>query len=382
MGEQFKVVFTGRLPPGVDAEAVSEDFSARVGIAREQASALLTRGQEAVLKTGVDQGVAERFRTALERIGLVVRLQPMPAGRGDELSPTREARGADVSVGADDGSGVAEVPSAPTVAPTGGAGTPRDPYSAPAAGLIAQAAEDEISGPNKVPASHGWRWLKGGFWHFRQNPFAWILALVAWTLASIGLSWIPYAGSLLVTLISPLISAGFLVGAAAQEDGDDFRVEHLLAGLSHNPGQLVLLGVLYLVGVMVAGLVMGLGLFAVVAAMGALDNPEIVDAIVRGPLLLLGILFGLLLAVPLVMAYWFAPALVALDGFSAVTAMKLSFQGCWKNVVPFLVYGILSFLFLLVGVLPVGLGLLVVLPLLIASLYVSYRDIYYRWTFV
>jgi len=141
MGEQFKVVFTGRLQPGFDTEAVSEDFSARVGIAREQASALLTRGQEAVLKTGVEQGVAERFRTALERIGLVVRLEPMPAGGGDELSPTREAREADVGVGADDGSGavVAEVPSAPTAAPAGGAGTPRDPYSAPAAGLIAQA---------------------------------------------------------------------------------------------------------------------------------------------------------------------------------------------------------------------------------------------------
>ena len=105
------------------------------------------------------------------------------------------------------------------------------------------------------------------------------------------------------------------------------------------------------------------------------------DFDLQGPLLLLGILFGLLLALPLVMAYWFAPALVALDGFSAVTAMKLSFQGCWKNLLPFLVYGGLGLLLVLAGMLPLLLGLLVVLPMLIASLYVSYRDVYYRRTF-
>ena len=377
MGQRFRVIFTGRLQPGFDPDAVSDDFSARVGIARSQAHALLTGGQEAVLKSGVDKAVAERFESVLRRMGLVVRLEPMPEETPSPTESAREDSGADSAAGIPRAAGGdARASGAADASPV-----PPDPYSVPVADLIAQAAEDEVSGPYRVPAGHGWLWLKGGFWHFRQNPFAWILALVAWTLVSMGLSWVPYVGSLLVTLVSPLISAGFLVGTAAQEDGDDFRVDHLLAGFSHNPGQLVLLGVLYLLGFVVVGLVMGAGVFAVVAALGALDNPEVIDAIVQGPLLLLGILFGLLLALPLVMAYWFAPALVALDGFSAVTAMKLSFQGCWKNLLPFLVYGGLGLLLVLAGMLPLLLGLLVVLPMLIASLYVSYRDVYYRRTF-
>lgn len=375
MGERFKVVFTGRLRAGVDPEALSDELSTRVGIGRPQAHALVTGGREAVLKTGVEQAVAERFEAVLGRMGLVVRIEPMAAAGSDSVRPPRQDEEPDSGAGVSDESGVEAAAAARS------SHAPSDPYSAPAAELIAQAAEDEVSGPYRLPAGHGWLWLKGGFWHFRQNPFAWILALVAWMLASIGLSWIPYVGSFLVTLVSPLVSAGFLVGAAAQEDGGDFRVEHLLAGFSHNPGQLVLLGVLYLLGVMLAGLVIGLGVFGVVATLGALDNPQVLDAIAQGPLFLLGILLGLLLALPLVMAYWFAPALVALDGFSAVTAMKLSFQGCWKNFVPFLVYGGLGLLLLLAGVLPLGLGLLVVMPMIIASLYVSYRDIYYHRTF-
>ena len=41
------------------------------------------------------------------------------------------------------------------------------------------------------------------------------------------------------------------------------------------------------------------------------------------------------------MLNWFAPALVALRGATAVEAMKLSFFSCLRNWVPFLVYGLI-----------------------------------------
>jgi uncharacterized membrane protein len=77
------------------------------------------------------------------------------------------------------------------------------------------------------------------------------------------------------------------------------------------------------------------------------------------------------------MAYWFAPALVAIDGLSALAAMKLSFIGCIRNVLPFLLYGIVMFVLTILASIPLLLGLLVLLPVMIASMYTAYRDIYY-----
>ncbi len=82
------------------------------------------------------------------------------------------------------------------------------------------------------------------------------------------------------------------------------------------------------------------------------------------------------LSVLLYMALWFAPALVALRGTAPVDAIKQSFFGCLKNVVPFLIYGIIMMVLSIVATIPLGLGWLVLGPVAIASVYVAYRDIY------
>jgi uncharacterized membrane protein len=86
------------------------------------------------------------------------------------------------------------------------------------------------------------------------------------------------------------------------------------------------------------------------------------------------VMFALLL--PLMMALWFAPALVVFHERGPVEAMKESFVGCLKNIVPFLVYGLVGLVFAILASIPVGLGWLLLGPVLIASLYASYRDIY------
>jgi uncharacterized membrane protein len=91
---------------------------------------------------------------------------------------------------------------------------------------------------------------------------------------------------------------------------------------------------------------------------------------------LLGCLFFLLLLLPLVMAIWFAPALIMLAGLSPVEAMKASFAGCLRNVVPFLVYGLIGVLLAIVASIPLGLGWFVLVPVAIASIYASYCDIF------
>jgi uncharacterized membrane protein len=87
------------------------------------------------------------------------------------------------------------------------------------------------------------------------------------------------------------------------------------------------------------------------------------------------VMFALLL--PVVMAIWFAPPLVVFHKMGAFEAMKASFVGCLKNIVPFVVYGLIGLVLAIVASLLLMLGWLVLGPVLAASIYAAYRDIYF-----
>lgn len=102
------------------------------------------------------------------------------------------------------------------------------------------------------------------------------------------------------------------------------------------------------------------------------------------------------LYVPVMMAFWFAPVLVAWHGLSAAKALFFSFFACLINWRAFLAYGVGAALALFV--LPAGVALvamllsagqaravlvgvmfpfmLMLLPTLFASFYASYRDVF------
>jgi uncharacterized membrane protein len=96
-----------------------------------------------------------------------------------------------------------------------------------------------------------------------------------------------------------------------------------------------------------------------------------------GVAFLLGALVFLALLLPLVMAIWFAPPLVVFNNLSAIDAMRLSFLGCLKNIVPFLIYGLLGAIIAFAATITLLLGWLVATPIFMASIYVSYREIFY-----
>ncbi len=126
----------------------------------------------------------------------------------------------------------------------------------PQADLIDSAADGEPQ-PEKVPAGSATAWLGRAYWHFKQNPFAWIGALIIFIVLSMGLSLVPLIGALAVNLLSPVIMAGFSIGAQEQDNDGDFRIGHLFAGFSQNFGALVMVGVFYLLFIILIGAVCG-----------------------------------------------------------------------------------------------------------------------------
>ena len=253
-----------------------------------------------------------------------------------------------------------------------------NPYATPQAELIDSADEGEPQ-PEKVPVGSATAWLGRSYWHFKQNPFAWIGAIVIFIIISMGLSLVPFIGGLALNLLSPVIMAGIFIGAQEQDNGGDFRVGHLFAGFSQNFGTLVMVGVFYLLFIILIGAVFG-GIIGLTTAGSAMDPNAGPQAILNsmGPLGIILVLLALMLIVFVAMAYYYAPILVALDNMSALAAMKMSLNGCLKNWLALLLFGILSFLLLVVGMIPAMLGLLVVIPMLQASIYVSYRDIFHH----
>jgi uncharacterized membrane protein len=432
MSDQFKVVFSGKITEGFDAETVISAFAEKFRCSEAKARALVLAGKETVIKSDLDKAKAEKYRSVLVAMGLeteLVALQPVtkpsmafelegdePVSNNDVSVPaansqscpkcgskqTADDRCLDCKIVISKYVAIQETGQAFTAAPVKSAvdAAPADnisaafsgnsssasfdynataatdnPYQAPEADLSQEYEEGELTDPVSVPMSHGWFWLSEGFGHFKSNPVAWIVAIVIWVIISSVLSFIPFVGSLAVTLLSPVITAGFMLGCQSQEEGGDFTIAHLFSGFSKNTGQLFLVGLLYLVAVIVVMVVIGLFAGGAVFMLGA-GNPEMMGSGMMSAIML-PVLLGSLAMFPVLMAYWFAPALVVLNDMSAIEAMKLSFSACLKNILPGILYFISAAVLMIIGAIPFGLGLLVVLPMMAASVYRGYREIFY-----
>lgn len=226
----------------------------------------------------------------------------------------------------------------------------------------------------KVPAGRGMAWLSEGFDLFKQAPLLWIGILVLWFVAMALVSLIPFIGSVAINLSFPMVLGGLLLGARAQSSGQALTLETLWAGfLPPHRQPLLLLGVAYMVIGMVIGVVAG-GLIFTTMDASLLDGSAGMESLGIGALLSLLVILVLLGAFS--MATWFAPALVVFAGKEPMAAMKLSFAAALGNLGALAVYGLLSLLILFVASIPFGLGLLVAVPVLVASVYKSYADIF------
>ncbi|WP_175534760.1 BPSS1780 family membrane protein [Thiocapsa roseopersicina] len=173
-----------------------------------------------------------------------------------------------------------------------------------------------------------------------------------------------------------------MIGAHRQYREGRFEISHLFAGVSESAGPLALVGVVYLLLALGIAIVAGLLFAAVFASIGSsMDlstmDPNDFDIFLANPIVLLPVLVAMLLGVPLAMAMFFAPSLVALDQVPVLKALGLSFSGCLKNIMPFLIYGLVAIVLVILGSLPLMLGLLVVVPVLTIAIYTAYRDIFY-----
>ncbi|GHT95521.1 hypothetical protein AGMMS49545_18630 [Betaproteobacteria bacterium] len=274
---------------------------------------------------------------------------------------------------------------------------------------------------NTVPAAHGKDWITQGFALFRQHAKTIVLYVFLYLLVIAPFGIAPQFLPLLVGvpiiiilyLVGPALIVGLLGIYRALDQGQPASLGVFLQPFKTRLAPLCALGALYTLAIAVV-LVIGAGIFVVTAGGDLQRLLQVFVASMNDTLTLadaeylLSVLLGLMftelvvlsLMLPLFMAYYFAPLLVAWDNVSVVKAVVFSFVACLKNWRPFLLFSLLlmvgsmmvatvvaTLIVMLVLALPKTLALLIagvlylamialLLSLCFAFYYVSYKDIF------
>ncbi len=275
--------------------------------------------------------------------------------------------------------------------PTSGA-TSRNPYAPPNAPVddvpdyVSTGELHFIDNGQAVAAGRGMAWFSEGWRLFVAHPLTWWLCLLVMIVISGLCQLVPLIGPLASSFLSPIFYAGLLLGAHAVHQNETLAVGDIFAGFKSSPGTLVLLtlaqmllfaAVIAIVAVIFGGTLMAAAATFLPQGPGGLGRASSVSLFgsLGAALVLL-----LVLIVPVIAASYFSVALVAVGGQGVIAALRMSFWGCMKNMLPFLVYGVLFIVAAIVATIPFGLGWLVLLPVLITSTYAAYRDIFYSDT--
>jgi hypothetical protein len=250
-----------------------------------------------------------------------------------------------------------------------------NPYAAPRA----QVADDTViplgnfvAAGRSVPMGNGWSWIADAWSLFRQRAGLLIGMFVVSALIMVALVFIPFIGPIAQSLLWPVFIAGFVITFGKIERGEPVEFAELFAGFRQGLGTLIATGV---IGMLVSAVIVFIAIAVLGTAFFSTASAEVTAAQLMSLALVSLVILALL--VPLIMALWFAPALVVFHDMGAWEAMKASFRGGMKNMLPFLLYGIVLTIASVLASIPALLGWLVLGPVIAASIYTSYRDIYF-----
>lgn len=196
------------------------------------------------------------------------------------------------------------------------------------------AQPQRMSDPLKrIGLATGWQWFRAGFARYRRNPVLmlfWVMSY--WTLLGLA-GLVPVVGDLLVAALAPVLLVGVLAGCRALDSETMPNFMLLFSGFRNRLQPLMGLGALHFLltlGVLgLTALVDGGVLLQFMArtTLGAgVESPAIDPA----SLSLNAMLLALAVYMPLMLAFAYAPLLVAWRGFGLGKALFFSLVGSWR----------------------------------------------------
>lgn len=260
---------------------------------------------------------------------------------------------------------------------------PYRPSGVPVVDFAAPTGEIEYEVPgHKVPAGNGSGWISAGWEMFKDAPLMWICAMLLYCAVSMVTNLVPGLGTIIGMLIAPSLSVGILAFGRGHAREGVTDLGRMFAGFQgEKVGSLVIMALLYAAAMVVSIIVLMLALVIALGGVGAVSQLSSGHGMSTlehaGGLVALVSILGFVMAMFLIVsAYWFAPGLIYYANLSPVDAMKASCSACLTNWLPLTMYSLVALLIFIAGIIPFGLGLLVVIPVLMASMYPMFEDLF------
>lgn len=237
----------------------------------------------------------------------------------------------------------------------------------------------DTSGSGRAVASgRGIEWWSEAWALFVKAAGMWIVLAIVMIIIFTVLGFIPILGGLAMAVLFPVFVASWVIAARKVESGAALELGDLFSAIHGDKvTPLLIVGALLLafaVAVFLVAGLLGAGAIIGVAAGGA--DRSLGAALAALSAGMLALLATLAITVVASMALWFAPALVVFRGTQPLDAMRISFATSLKNIVPFLLWGLIYIVAAIVASIPFGLGWVVLAPLVMLTMYVSYKDVF------
>jgi hypothetical protein len=192
-------------------------------------------------------------------------------------------------------------------------------------------------------------WLKDAAAMLAKARVPWLMLLGFYYVIQWLVSVIPIAGPLAAMAFRPVFTVGFLAAAWTQERGGTPELRHLFRGFGSNLWALLPVGIALIAGLTLAvlstALVDGGALLDALTSNSKPDEALAANSRVEGAMLM-----AVAVALPTLLAVWFAPALIVFQDCGPWQAMQTSLRAALANWRPVALYGVLLFLF--GGILP------------------------------
>ena len=239
--------------------------------------------------------------------------------------------------------------------------------------------------PNKLSTGHGLTWIAQSFSIFGKGASIWIVMLLIFIAINFVITMVPFL-QFLLTVLAPVFTVGFYIGCRAVLKSEMLQIDHLFYGFKLQGRMLIRLGLFFMLWNIAIYLIIMLFLQMTmteeqVRLMSQAQTQEQMARLLTESPAMIGVVINAIIVagimtIPLLMASWFSPALVAFNNIAPLKAMSLSLKACNRNILPFLVYGLVMLPLTVLASIPLGLGLLIILPVIIISQYVSYKSVF------
>ncbi len=216
--------------------------------------------------------------------------------------------------------------------------------------------------PPAIALRDGWQWFHQGFARYRRNPVLmafWVMAY--WTLLGL-VGLIPVLGDMLVAALAPVLLIGVLAGCRALDKDIAPSFTVLFSGFGSRLQPLMGLGILHFlltIGALALTAVGDGGVLLQYMARGTLGSSDMAMPVPE-QLSLAGLILALLAYMPIMLAFAYAPLLIAWRSFGLGKALFFSLVASWRAW-----RGLLGFLaaILAYGVLLPSLGMMLLTAL-------------------